>query len=109
MEIRGRKYYYENGVITGAEAFGGYNSGKAFMWYDDKQYEGAGNILPMGCPPMNPQILCEYRFNYGVGGSPETFTRRNYFYCKTSENTWKLKSSIVKRFEECGIGVFQIR
>ncbi len=109
MEIRGRKYYYENNIITRAEAFGGYNSGKAFMWYDDRQYEGVGNILPMDCPPMNPQSLCEYRFNYSGGGFPETFTRRNYFYCKTSENTYKFKGSAAKRFEECGIGVFKIK
>lgn len=109
IEIKARTYYYEKGAIARAEAFDGYNSSKPLIWYDDKRYEGAGNILPVGCAPMNPGRLCEYFFQYGNEGCPETFTRKNFFYGKVTENTWKFKASLNKAYSAAGIGNFQIK
>lgn len=106
MLIKARRYYYKNGAIAGAEAFGEYNTAAPLTWYDDRRYDEAGKVLPLGLPPMNPGILCEYAFNYGDGGVPETFTRKSYSYGRTGENTWKFRKALSEKYIEYGIKNF---
>lgn len=109
IEIRGRRYYRENGVIVRADVFGDFNSAAPLTWYDDERYEEIGSILPAGCPRMNPEWLCQYCFNYGNEGVPETFTRKNYAYKKISENTWKFGKNLNKKYFNYGIKDFYIK
>lgn len=105
-EICARKYYYENGCITGAAAIDKYDIDKQILLYDDPMYDNMGRILSPGQLPMNPSDVCDYEFIYGDDGYPEAFTRKNYSYGKEVTHTWKIRKGIMKRYVEYGISCF---
>ncbi|MGN0692772.1 MAG: hypothetical protein ACI4K7_10525 [Oscillospiraceae bacterium] len=107
--IKSRKYYYEYGAIIRAEAIDGYYPEKSVMWYDDERYKGIGNILPSGCPCMNPAILEEYRFVYNDEGEPSEYMRKSYSYGRVSEHTWKFNAGLKKKYAEYGIRNFNVK
>lgn len=107
--IKSRKYYYENSAIIRAEAIDGYYPEKEIMWYDDERYKGIGNILPSGCPCMNPASLAEYSFIYNDEGEPSEYMRKSYSYGRLSEHTWKVNAGLRKKYAEYGIRNFAVK
>ncbi|MGN1415512.1 MAG: hypothetical protein ACI4XF_01600 [Oscillospiraceae bacterium] len=107
--VKSRKYYYENNAIICAEAIDGYYPEKEVMWWDDERYKGIGNILPSGCPCMNPAVLEKYSFVYNDEGEPSEYMRKSYSYGRVSEHTWKFKEGLRKKYAEYGIRNFSIK
>lgn len=95
-------YTYEANHIVKAESICDFNPEVNIVLYDDEAFDPSYIIQPK---MMNPPDVQEIVFNYD-GNVLQTFTRTNFEYGKTYQNTWKIRKNIIKNFIECGIRWF---
>lgn len=103
-------YGYDDRHIVSAQCIDRFDISKEVTVYDDPMYSdwvGRSIEYKMSTPPMNPNIVSEYRFIYGESGFPSEFSRTGYSYCNVSTGKWKAPKRVFEQFDKNGIVLFK--
>ena len=95
-------YTYEDNYIVKAESIRDFNPEAGIVLFNDEAFDSS---LLIQSKIMNPPDVQIINFNYN-GNVLQTFTRTDFEYGKTYENTWKKRKTVIKNYIECGIKWF---
>lgn len=99
-------YSYEDKHIVSAWCIDSFDISKEVTMYDEpmyKEWEKQSIEYKMSTPPMNPNIVNEYKFIYGGSGSPAEYSRTGYSYCNVSTRQWKAPKKVFDELCKNGI------
>lgn len=102
-------YVYEDKHIISAQCIDSFDLLKKITMYDDpiyKDWKKQSTEYMMSVPPMNPNIVSEYKFIYEGNGYPSEFSRTEYRYCNVGTNQWKAPKKTFEQLHKLSIDRF---